>query len=152
MYKKYVVTLSDLQRARLKTLVSTGQAPAATLTHARILLKADAAPGRPAWNDAQISDAFDVSIRTVVRVRQAFLTAGLERVLARQRRADQQPRKLDGPLEAHLVALVCSPAPAGAARWTLRLLADRLVQLTDLASISTETVRQRLKKTRSSPG
>jgi hypothetical protein len=152
MNKQFVVHLTPDQRARLQALLTAGTAPATTHTHARILLKADAAPGGPAWKDVAISDALDVSVRTVVRVRQRFVKAGLERALGRPPRPDAPPRKVDGTVEAHLVALVCSAPPAGRARWTLRLLADRLVELTDLDSIALETVRQTLKKTPLSPG
>jgi hypothetical protein len=146
MLKQYVVELTPAQRAELKHLVSTGTAPAAAITHARILLKADQAPGGPAWNDALISDAFDLSVRTVVRVRQAFVQRGLAGSIRRKKRSGPRPRKLDGAHEAHLVALVCSPPPAGRARWTLRLLADEFLQLTDLDTVSRETIRQALKK------
>jgi transposase len=152
MFKKYIVQLSDAQREELTTLISAGTAPARSQTHARILLKADAASGRPAWNDAQIADAFDVSIRTVVRIRQAFLAGGLARALPRQRPATPRPHKITGDIEAHLIALACSPAPDGHARWTLQLLTDRLVALVDLDALSRETVRQTLKKTNLSPG
>src|SRR5947209_4804549 len=118
MYKKYQVLLTPAQRQHLKHLVTTGTLPAAAQTHARILLKADAAPGGPAWKDAQISEAFEVSIRTVVRVRQTFLQGGLARAVLRQRPRGRRPPLVDGAVEAHLVALVCSPPPEGHARWT----------------------------------
>ncbi len=152
MYKKYHVALSAEQRQYLKALISTGTHPAATLRHARILLKADAAPGGPAWTDAQISEAVEASLRSVLRVRQTFVQAGLERALRRQRPRGPFPHKIDGEVEAHLIALVCSAPPAGRARWTLRLLSDRLVELVDLESVSYETVRRALKKTHCSPG
>lgn len=152
MLKQYVVELTPEQRAELKHLVSTGTAPAAAISHARILLKADQAPGGPAWKDAHISEAFDLSVRTVVRVRQAFVQRGLAGSILRKKRAGPRSRKLDGVHEAHLVALVCSPPPAGRARWTLRLLTDEFVQLTDLDAVSRETIRQTLKKMNLSPG
>jgi hypothetical protein len=152
MSKQYPVELTAAQRDHLKSLVSTGTAPAAAINHARILLKADAAPGGPAWKDEQISDAFDLSVRTVVRVRQAFTLRGLTGAIDRKPRTGPPRPKLTGDHEAHLVALVCGTPPAGRARWTLQLLSEQLVHLTDLDSISRETVRQRLKKTRLSRG
>jgi transposase len=152
MLRKYLVELRPEQRARLRELVSTGAAPAAAITHARILLKADRAPGGPAWKDAQISDAFDVSVRTVVRVRQTFVLRGLAGSIERQKRSGPRPRKLDGAREAQLVALVCSPPPAGRVRWTLRLLTAEFVTLTAGDPVSRETVRQTLKKTNLSLG
>jgi transposase len=152
MPKRYVVELTPAQREQLKTLISTGTAPAAALSHARILLKADAARGGPAWKDEQISDAFDISVRTVVRVRQAFCYRGVAGSIERKKRTGPRLRKLDGEHEAQLVALVCSPPPPGRVRWTLRLLCDEFLELTDLESISRETVRQMLKKTNLSLG
>jgi hypothetical protein len=114
MNKQFVVHLTPDQRVRLQALLTAGSAPATTHTHARILLKADAAPGGPAWKDVAISDALDVSVRTVVRVRQRFVKAGLERALGRPPHPDAPPRKVDGTVEAHLVALVCSAPQPGA--------------------------------------
>lgn len=152
MYKRYRVELSADQRQQLKALISTGSPASATNCHARILLKADAAAGGPGWTDEQISDTLDVSTRTVMRVRQTFVQAGLERALHRKRPRGPHPHKIDGRTEAQLVALICSPPPPGHIRWTLRLLSDRLVELVDLESVSYETVRQALKKTSSSLG
>ena len=154
MYKKYRVELSVEQRQQLKKLITTGSLSNAANRHARILLKADVAPGGHGWTDEQISDAFEVNIRTVMRVRQAFVQAGLERACCQQPAwsPHTNPRKIDGQVEAHLVALVCSPPPPGQARWSLRLLSDRLVELVDLESVSHETVRRALKKTNSSLG
>ena len=152
MFKKYRVELTTEQRQQLKKLITTGSLPNAANRHARILLKADTAPGGHGWTDEQISDALDVNIRSVMRVRQAFVQAGLERAVYRKQRRGPHPRKIDGQVEAHLVALVCSPPPAGRARWSLRLLSDQLVELVDLESVSYETVRRALKKTHSSRG
>ena len=146
MYKRYRVELSTDQREQLKALISTGSPSSAANAHARILLKADASPGGPSWTDEQISDTLDVSIRTVMRVRQAFVQAGLQRALYRKPPRGPYPHKIDGRTEAQLVALVCSPPPPGHVRWTLRLLSDRLVELVDLESVSYETVRRALKK------
>jgi len=133
-------------------LLRTGKAAAATQAHARILLKADQGPGGPAWPDAHIAEALEVGLSTVHRVRQAYVEEGLEAALHRKRPTGRQYRKLDGAQEAHLVALACSPPPEGRPRWTLKLLADRLVELQVVDGISPECVRTTLKKTISSPG
>ena len=151
MLKKYVVRLDEAERAFLADLVSTGTAAARTLTHARVLLKADQGPGGPGWTDEQIADALEVGRRTVERVRAALVEEGLDAAL-RRRRPPARPRTLDGAGEARLVALACSAPPEGRARWTLRLLADRLVELEVVDAVCPETVRQALKKTRSSRG
>jgi transposase len=152
MAKKYCVPLTDDERTMLTTLISSGTAPARTLTHARILLKADQAEGGPAWTDDAIRDALDVGLSTIARVRERFVEASLEAALHRRSGARQRSRLLDGSQEAHLVALTCSAPPSGQERWTLRLLADKLVELEVVATISHETVRQTLKKTNLSPG
>ena len=151
MNKKYIVRLTDTERGVLEGLVNTGKGAARTLTHARILLKADCGSAGPAWSDAAISAALDVSIPTIERVRRTLVLDGFDAALQRK---PQPPRarKLDGRHEAQLIALTCSPAPAGHQRWTLRLLADKLVELTDLDGVAPETVRQVLKKTTSNPG
>jgi transposase len=152
MAVKYVVTLTPEERERLTDLSTKGTAAAATLTHARILLKADAAAGGPNWSDAQIAEALDTSPATIHRVRQAFVTEGLDTALQRRRPTGRTFRKLDGAQEAQLIAVACSAPPAGRARWTLQLLADRLVELEVVDAISPECVRTTLKKTTSSPG
>jgi transposase len=125
--------------------------------HAHILLKADQRPaGRgvaagPAWTDARICEAFGVSRATVERVRKRYVEAGLDAALVRKR-LPPRARKLDGHAEAHLIAIACGAPPEGHKRWTLRLLAGRLVELEEVDSVSHETVRKILKKTRSSPG
>jgi transposase len=117
---------------------------------ARMLLKADV--DGPNWPDQQITEAFEVGVSTIHRLRQRFVEDGLDTALARQPSARTTPRKLDGAQEAHLVAIACSQAPAGRASWTLRLLADKLVEPELVDSIGRETVRQTLKKMPSSPG
>ena len=149
---KYVVKLSAAEYAQVHALLRTGKAAAATQAHARILLKADLGPGGPAWPDAHIAEALEVGLSTVHRVRQAYVEEGLEAALHRKRPTGRQYRKLDGAQEAHLVALACSPPPEGRPRWTLKLLADRLVELQVVDGISPECVRTTLKKTISSPG
>jgi hypothetical protein len=152
MNKKYRVELTPDQRHHLDALIRTGNAPARTQTHARILLKADCGEDGTAWGDTAIAQACEVSIPTVERVRQAFVTKGLDAALQRKRWVGPSRRKLDGQQEAHLVALTCSPPPDGAERWTLALLADKLVTLNLVAAITPETVRRTLKKTNSSRG
>jgi transposase len=151
MEGKYVVKLTASEYAHLHALLRTGTAAAATLAHARVLLKADQAAG-PAWPDAKIAEALGVSLSTIHRVRQAFVEEGLEAALHRRRPTGRQYRKLDGAQEAQLVALACSPPPDGRAGWTLKLLADRLVELEVVDTISPECVRATLKKTTSSRG
>ena len=151
--KRYRVTLTAEERQGLHDLISASKAAATKLAHARILLKADAAPGGPAWADARIAEAVEVDVTTIERVRQRFVEQGFEAALVRktQDRPSRQ-RKLDGHGEARLVALACSDPPLGRACWTLRLLADKLVELEVVDAISTEAVRQVLKKTSSSRG
>jgi transposase len=151
--KKYIVTLTAEERQGLLDLIAAGKGSAKKLAHARILLKADASPGGPAWTDGPIAQAVELSIATVERVRQRFVEHGLEAALVRK--PQQRPSRelaLDGRAEAHLIALACSPPPEGRAVWTMQLLADKLVELEVVASVSDETVRRTLKKTRSSPG
>lgn len=143
MNKRYVVTLTDDERQSLSNMVSRGNASARALEHARILLKADVADDS---SDEQISQACDVSTRTVERVRRRFVEEGLENAL-RPPKVPRPPRKFDGELEAHLLALACSDPPAGRGRWTVRLLAQKLVEMGHVDSISHESVRTVLKKT-----
>jgi transposase len=142
--KVYEVNLSQAERDHLKNLVSTGTEKARKLTRARILLKAD-----EGWTDEATSQALDVGIATVGRVRQRYGEAGLERALNRKPSRRQYERKIDGNSEAHLIALSCGEPPAGYARWSLRLLARELVKLeqVEFARISHESIRQVLKKT-----
>lgn len=152
MPKRYIVTLTVPDRESLLKLVSSGKESARKLTRARILLKADQADDGPGWIDKRISDAFDVSVPTVERVRKRFVNEGLEAALNNKKRTRHRARKLDGHQEAHLVALACSKPPGGHGRWSLRLLRDRMVELGYVESLSHEAVRQILKKTSSSRG
>jgi transposase len=152
MKKKYIVTLMKEERRMLQEMLSRGKAAARKLMHARILLKADAAAGGPAWEDQSIAEALEVGRATVERVRKEFVEEGLEAALERRKPRRVYARKLDGDGEAHLVALACQEPPEGRSRWTLRLLADRMVQLAYVDQISYQTVRRTLKKTRSSLG
>jgi len=147
MKKKYIVTLREEERRMLQEMLSRGKAAARKLMHARILLKADAPVGGCGWNDDAIAEALDVGRATVERVRKEFVEEGLEAALERRQPRRQYRRRLDGDGEAHLVALVCQEPPEGRSRWTLRLLADRMVQLEYVDQISYQTVRRTLKKT-----
>src|SRR5947209_4351221 len=148
MAKRYLVTLTPDERDRLTALVSAGTRSALTITRARILLEADQADGGPAWGDARIAEALDCGLRTVERVRQRLVERGLEPALGRERQdKPSRERKFDGAAEARLIALACSAPPEGRARWTLRLLADRLVELEVFEAVGRETVRRALKKT-----
>jgi transposase len=147
MKKKYPVVLTDPQRQQLQDLIGAGIAPARKLTHARVLLKADQDPGGPGWVDEVIAAAVEVSQPTVARIRKQCVEQGLEAALDRRAPRRVYERKLDGAQEARLVALTCGAAPAGHTRWSLRLLADRLVELEIAEEVSYQTVRRVLKKT-----
>src|SRR5437016_4261287 len=140
MNKKYIVTLTDEERTQLQSLLDSGRAPTRTLTHARILLKAERRPDVAEWTDEEISRALDVGLSTIARVRERCVEEGLDAALARRAACQYRPRKLDGLGEAHLVALNCGPPPSGRSRWTLRLLAARLVELEVVDTIAPETV------------
>lgn len=147
--KRHLVKLSSTEREELEHITRSGEHPAQKLTRARALLLADTAGA--GWPDAQIAAALGVAEETVRRLRKKYLTSGLEATLERQTRSDKgQPVKIDGRVEAQLIALACSPAPDERPRWTLSLLADRLVKLEVVESLSYESVRQVLKKTHSS--
>ena len=150
--KKYKVTLTEEERSELQELISRGKGAARKLCHARILLKTDASPDGPGWNDAAIGEALEVGMATVERVRKRFVEEGFEEALSPQKPQRQYQRRLDGRSEAHLIAVTCSRAPEGRARWTMQLLADRMVALGYVETLSRETVRRTLKKTNSSPG
>jgi hypothetical protein len=151
--KKYKVTLTAEERQELQKLIATGKAAAKKLTHARILLKADAAEGGPGWDDQRLAEATEVSTDTVARVRQRFVEYGLEAALTRKKQdRPSRERKLDGRAEARLIAMACSAPPDGRKEWTMKLLADRLVELEVVDSVCDETVRRVLKKTNSSRG
>ena len=148
---KVVIRLTDEQRQALQALVRTGTHKAHARTRAQILLKADA-DGPDAWPDERVAEALGVCRMTVSRVRQQFAAEGLDATLHKKRAANRQYRKLDGQQEARLIALACSPAPQGRACWTMKLLADRLVELEVVESIDPATVWRTLKKTTSSRG
>jgi transposase len=149
MKKKYLVELSEQERVYLHKLISSGSAPARKLTRARILLKTDIGnhAEAQALSDRQIAQMLDTSIATVQRARERFYEGGLEAALERSKPDRVYKRSLEGRAEAHLIALACSEPPQGRNRWSLRLLADKAVELGFIESISHETVRKTLKKT-----
>ena len=153
MAKRYIVRLSEEERKRLTSLLGRKILAAKKRMRAQVLLKADADKDAPAWLDSRISEAFGVSVVTIEKIRKAYVLEGLEAAIERQKqcRPSRQP-VLDGAKEARLVALCCGTVPAGHGRWTLRMLADKLVELKVVERISHETVRQTLKKTNCSLG
>ncbi len=144
---KYVVRLSDEERRQLQAIVDEGSGAKETRQRARVLLKADQSKRGPAWSDERTAEFAEVSLSTVHRVRQRLVEEGFEAAVFRKGATDRQYRKLDGEGEAKLIATACSQAPAGRSRWTLHLLAGKLVALGVVESISHECVRQTLKKT-----
>ena len=152
MQKRYRVTLEKDERRELEAMVSTGKAAARKFVRARILLLADEADDGPGKNAPEIVEALGCGRATVERVRKQFVENGLEETLLPKPTIRTYERRLDGRAEAHLVAIACGAPPEGRVRWTLRLLADRLVGLGVADCISYETVRQALKKTNSSHG
>ncbi len=150
MYKKYVVRLTEEERRQLETLVCRGRAHARKLLYGRILLKADVG-GPDRWTDERIADALEVSTATVARERRRFCEDGLEVALMPKKPGRPRRRVLDARAEARLVALACSDPPEGREHWSMRLLADRMVELGHVGAVSYETVRRTLKKTLSSP-
>jgi transposase len=142
---KYVARLNDSERQSLQELLAGKRVAADKLLRARILLKADV--DGPAWSDPEIAEAFDVGASTVHRLRQRLVEEGLEAALARRPSCQRRIKKIDGATEARLIVIACGSAPEGRARWTLQLLADKMVELQLVDSISAETVRTTLKKT-----
>ncbi len=149
--KIYIVTLTAEERSCLQAMISKGKAAAHKQLHARVLLKADVSQGQ-SWTDGEIAEAVECSRPSVERIRRRFVEEGFEAALNRKKRPAALPKIMDGQAEAHLIALACSPAPEGRARWTLHLLADRMVELRYVEHLSHETVRQTLKKTSSNRG
>ena len=151
--KKYIIRLTPEERETLAKLAASGRGPARMFTRARVLLKADQSINGPGWPDDRISEALDITIQTIERIRKQFVEEGFDAVLSRREYMQKISRKkINGDVEAHLVALSCSKPPQGRARWTLRLLADTIVELGYLDSISYEAIRQTLKKTNLNPG
>lgn len=149
--KKYVVKLGAEERERLNTMIRSGKHPARRLMKARILLKADASDGGEGWSDSQIAKALDTSLATIARTRQQLVEEGFEAVLTRKHSpASARRRVFDGAAEAKLIALACSEPPTGRARWTLRMLEDKVVELNIVERVSDNTIGRTLKKTSSS--
>ena len=147
--KKYVVKLSGEERERLEALIHAGKS-SALLTRARILLKADASEMGEGWSDSAISAALETSINNIGRLRRQLVDEGFEAALSRKYNPNSaRPRIFDGTAEAKLIALTCSPAPEGFARWTLRLLEEKVVELNIVAKVSDNTIGRTLKKARS---
>ncbi len=145
---KYVVELTSEERKELSELVSKGKAAARKIMHARVLLQADESKNGSAWTDNQIAEAFGIHINTIHGIRRRFVEQGLKAALERKKQnTPSRKRIVDGEVEAHLIALRCGNPPEGKNQWNLRLLADKLVTLEIVPSISHETVRQALKKT-----
>jgi hypothetical protein len=145
--KKYVVKLSAEERERLEALVRAGKSPAQLLTRARILLKADASEAGEGWSDSAISEALDTSINNIGRLRRQLVEEGFETTLSRKYNPNSaRPRIFDGAAEAKLIALTCSPAPEGFARWSLRLLEEKVVELNIVEKASDNTIGRTLKK------
>jgi len=150
--KKYVVRLSGEEREQLETLLRKGKSPARRLLKARILLKADVSEGDAGWSDSRIIRALETSPSMVYRVRQQLVDEGLEAVLSRKQRATPPVARIfDGEKEAKLIALACSKPPKGRARWTLRMLEKKVVELEIVDRASDSTIGRVLKKTFSSP-
>lgn len=146
--KKYVVRLSAEERAQLNDLIHKGKRSAQLMTKARILLKADVSEAGDGWSDSQIAAALDVGVATVQRTRRQLVEEGFESVLTRKYNPNSaRPRIFDGAAEAKLIALTCGPAPEGYAKWTLRLLEEKVVELQIVERASDNTIGRTLKKT-----
>jgi len=142
---KYGVRLTDAERQSLQELIAGKRVAADKVLRARVFLKADVEG--PAWSDPEIAEAFDMGLSTIHRLRQRLVDEGLEAALKRRPNTQRRVPKLDGAKEAHLIAIACGSPPEGRCRWTLQLLADKLVELQLVDAISDETVRRTLKKT-----
>lgn len=146
--KKYIVRMIMAERAELERLASTGVQAARKIQRARILLNADQGEDGPYRTDKEIAEFLGCGTATVERVRKSFVENGVDASLTYEMRSDAGiPRKLDGEVEAHLIATACSAAPGGRAKWTLKLLSERFVELRIVASVSRESIRRVLKKT-----
>jgi transposase len=145
--KKYIVALTDSERAELEQLTKKGKIAAYKMNHARILLLADINQKLGGWSDQKISESLNVGHATIERVRQRFVEEGIESALSRREQNNRRAKIIDGEKEAYLIAIACSETPAGRGSWTLQMLADKMVELKYVESISRETIRQTLKKT-----
>ena len=149
--KNYITELTSEERTQLQQLVKKCNVHDDKIRHAEMLVKADQGNKGPGWPDAQGADVFAAHVTTVERLRKRFIEQGLETALERNKR-NNYARKLDGDAEAHLIAIACSAPPAGRSKWSLRLLADRLVEVSVVDSVSYMTVSRTLKKTNLSRG
>ena len=146
--KKYVVRLSPEEREQLLALIGSGRRSAQLLTKARILLKADVSEMGEGWSDSRIAEALDTSVANIERTRRRLVEEGFEAVLTRKYNPNSAPPRIfDGAAEAKLIALTCGPAPAGCAKWTLRLLEEKVVELNIVEKASDNTIWRTLKKT-----
>lgn len=150
--KIYKVTLTKEEREELTVLVNTGKGQARRLRRARILLMADEAQEGGGWKDAEISKALAAHVNTIERIREKCVTKGIEAALNHTRPTKRRSKVLDGEAEARLVQLACTEAPDGHENWTMQMLADKLIELNVVETISRETIRTTLKKMNSSPG
>ncbi len=149
MNKRYLVKLDSDERKELSAIVKAEKVAAKKRVHAQVLLLADIGKHGPGWKDEAVAEACQVTVRTVENIRKRLVLEGLESALNRKKQVRPSREKiLDGEKEAKVVALCCGSAPSGHARWTLRLLAKRVVELSIVESVSHETVRRCLKKTR----
>jgi transposase len=140
---RYAVDLTDTERAALREIISKNKAKRSTIINAYVLLKADRSCG---WTNADIASAYEVSTKKVEQLKKRFVEEGFAAALYRKPVTNAHRRKITGDEEAHLIALYCSQAPEGHERWTLRMLADKMVELDMIASVSHETIRRTLKK------
>ena len=145
--KKYIVSLTVSERKFLEQLTKKGKIAAYKMNHARILLKADINQKEGGWRERQIGESLDIGHATIERVRQRFVEEGIESALSRREQKKRRSQIIDGEKEAYLMAIACSQTPAGKSNWTLQMLADRMVELNYVEQVSTETIRQTLKKT-----
>jgi transposase len=145
--KKYIVSLTASERTILEQLTKKGKTTAYKMNHARILLKADINQEGGGWTDSQISESLNIGHATIERVRQRFVEEGISSALNRREQKNRRRRIIDGEKEAYLIAIACSQTPTGKSNWTLKMLADKMVELNYLEQVSTETIRQTLKKT-----
>ena len=145
--KKYIVDLSPSERNYLEEITNKGKTAAYKMNHARILLKADINHEGGGWTDSKISEALNIGHATIERVRKRFVEEGIEPALNRREQKNRRSRIIDGEKEAYLIAIACSQTPAGKSHWTLQMLADKMVELKVVEKVSTETIRQTLKKT-----
>jgi hypothetical protein len=147
---RYKVTLTLTERGQLEELTRSGKTAAAKFIHARALLLCDAGAHGPAWKVADVAEALGITPRTIEHLKERFVEEGIEAALVRKPTVKPPKLTFDGAFDARLTALACSPAPAGRARWTVRLLAEKVVELKIAPSVSTMSIHRSLKKTRSS--